>query len=898
MLKIFVKNIKRAIFLVLLFCVGAFLVPRQALSEEPGDPPAVISIIRTDADPTNAGSVNFTVVFSEEVTGLGTGNFTLSGDVQAPSVSSVSPGPSATYNVTVDTGLGDGTVGLDLSDADGITDTDDGLPVSNSPYVGDEFYTIDKTAPSGYTVSIDLPQINNSNKDAFSFTFADAEAGATYYYSIDDGSEVTPPVNGNGNIITATDQITGINVSSLADGTLTLSVFLTDTVGNSGDNSNDTVEMNTAGVAEVYVDDNYSAEGENDGHTWQTDAFNTISDGIAVVSDGGTVTVAAGIYASSLTIDKSLSLIGPGLSGDYAFVDVECDIAAYIIANDVSINGFVLDDVENSQCDAVVSIGEGVTGAAVTNNQIFGGYAGVQFGANSDTTVTDNNIYGDYYGIAVNAGEQVNATVTGNNIHDNSTGVYISPSVIITSMTFQLNTITGNTSPATGIHNEADTSFNAGRNWWGSSTGPTHSSNPEGAGDTITDLVLYRPYYTDSEKTTLSTLAPAADSFNPTDLFTSGSFSIAGSDPNSTTSITVNEDVTLSVTAGGGISSVELPSGTVITKNGGGSMDATMLSSANTSTSDLSGFTTGTVVDGAMQWGIPDLGLEFSQAITLNIFVGTSLNGQTLSVVRSANTSSGWTSDGIVEPATCVVASGICTFQTTKASYYATTHETASGSDSNQNSSPGSSSGSPVPSCGDQAPQSVPNLFQIDAGSTQATLYFAPVSGSADKYFIAYGYTTGDSRFGAEINQSVSTGVISYTVDHLNPNTGYYFKVRAGNGCMPGNWGNEMKITTPKQGIARGIRYYKDFLSRIISFLPRHVSVLGTSVTSKKDADADSRNTCEYTVQPGDSLWGIASSQLGSGTKYMEILEANRILYPSLSTHTLLQIGWKLKVGC
>ncbi|MFZ2777677.1 MAG: hypothetical protein WAZ96_00545, partial [Candidatus Moraniibacteriota bacterium] len=68
----------------------------------------------------------------------------------------------------------------------------------------------DIIAPSGYTVNIDQTSINDSNKAAMSFTFASAELGATYNYSIDDTDVGTAAVTGTGTISTATDQITGI----------------------------------------------------------------------------------------------------------------------------------------------------------------------------------------------------------------------------------------------------------------------------------------------------------------------------------------------------------------------------------------------------------------------------------------------------------------------------------------------------------------------------------------------------------------------------------------------------------------------------------------------------------------------------------------------------------------
>ncbi|PKM39731.1 MAG: hypothetical protein CVV03_12535, partial [Firmicutes bacterium HGW-Firmicutes-8] len=92
---------------------------------------------------------------------------------------------------------------------------------------------VDKTAPSGYGATIDQSAINNSNKTALSFTFSDAETGATYNYTISSsggGANVT----GSGSISSTPEQVSGIDVSGLGDGTLTLSVTLTDPAGNAG----------------------------------------------------------------------------------------------------------------------------------------------------------------------------------------------------------------------------------------------------------------------------------------------------------------------------------------------------------------------------------------------------------------------------------------------------------------------------------------------------------------------------------------------------------------------------------------------------------------------------------------------------------------------------------------
>ena len=80
------------------------------------------------------------------------------------------------------------------------------------------------------------------------------------------------------------------------------------------------------------------------------------------------------------------------------------------------------------------------------------------------------------------------------------------------------------------------------------------------------------------------------------------------------------------------------------------------------------------------------------------------MNGETFNVVRSVDGAGGWTDDGIVAPATCVVADGICSFQATKASYYAVYNEDEEEEEEEEeeaspqaNNSGGGSSGGGVP---------------------------------------------------------------------------------------------------------------------------------------------------------------------------------------------------------
>jgi len=196
----------------------------------------------------------------------------------------------------------------------------------------------------------------------------------------------------------------------------------------------------------------------------------------------------------------------------------------------------------------------------------------------------------------------------------------------------------------------------------------------------------------------------------------------------STPSLNVTQETTINVSSNNGTSSVLLPGDTIITSTNGQNFDATALTAAGVSTGSLSGLGSGTVVDGALQWGITNLGLEFSTPIILSIYVGDSFNGQTLNVQRSLSGNSGWTSDGIVPPATCVVAAGFCSFSATKASYYATYHTVSSpsGGGNTGGGGGGGGGGTPAtPKAGDANNDSKVdimdfNVLMINWGSTSA----------------------------------------------------------------------------------------------------------------------------------------------------------------------------------
>ena len=118
--------------------------------------PAVVSITRIDHSPTNADTVSFQVLFSEEVTGFDLSDlvFGSGGTVEFEPLGTPVTGSGDTYTVTVTNVLGDGPLELKIYGLTGsatIYDLTGNACVED--YTAGEVYEIDNTAPSMYLES-------------------------------------------------------------------------------------------------------------------------------------------------------------------------------------------------------------------------------------------------------------------------------------------------------------------------------------------------------------------------------------------------------------------------------------------------------------------------------------------------------------------------------------------------------------------------------------------------------------------------------------------------------------------------------------------------------------------------------------------------------------------------
>jgi Tol biopolymer transport system component len=143
--------------------------------------PVVASILRMDPNPTAAASVRFAMNFSEPVSGVDVGDFTLVVNGVAGAVVIDVSGSGNSYTVTVNTGIGDGTLRLDLVDNDSIVNSANvplgGAGIGNGNFTSGETYTLDRSVPVVVSVLRMDPNPTAAAVVHFSVTFSKPVSG-------------------------------------------------------------------------------------------------------------------------------------------------------------------------------------------------------------------------------------------------------------------------------------------------------------------------------------------------------------------------------------------------------------------------------------------------------------------------------------------------------------------------------------------------------------------------------------------------------------------------------------------------------------------------------------------------------------------------------------------------
>ena len=204
-------------------------------------PTVTINQALAQADPTNVSPINFTVVFSESVTGF------TAADVSLSSGTAVVTGSGTTYNVAV-SAMAQGVLTATVN-AGAVTDAlGNGSSASTST---DNTVTYDSTGPT-VTINQALAQADPTNASPINFTVVFSESVTGFTAADVSLSSGTAVVTGSGTTY-------NVAVSAMAQGVLTATVnagAVTDALGNSSSASTSTDNTVTYNVAPLITSAN------------------------------------------------------------------------------------------------------------------------------------------------------------------------------------------------------------------------------------------------------------------------------------------------------------------------------------------------------------------------------------------------------------------------------------------------------------------------------------------------------------------------------------------------------------------------------------------------------------------------------------------------------------------
>jgi hypothetical protein len=196
--------------------------------------PTVVSIARVGAATRNAGPLEWTVTFSEPVSGVGNANFALDRGTgiggTIPTFAAIAPatGPSTTWTIranttgTTGTGSATSTIRLDLTSGTGITDAAGNALASALPLQGQAF-SYDTLAPTLQSITrTGAAALVNSGPISWSVTFSEPVSGVDTGDLALVSSAVTPapsitsitPTSGPSATWTVTSSLAGASASN------------------------------------------------------------------------------------------------------------------------------------------------------------------------------------------------------------------------------------------------------------------------------------------------------------------------------------------------------------------------------------------------------------------------------------------------------------------------------------------------------------------------------------------------------------------------------------------------------------------------------------------------------------------------------------------------------------
>ncbi|MEO7531214.1 MAG: hypothetical protein ABIS69_07380, partial [Sediminibacterium sp.] len=123
----------------------------------------ITSLTATSTAKTNAATVTYSFKTVQTIVGLAASNFSLlPNGITGASITGIT-GSTNTFTITVNTGTGNGTLGLSFINDAGLS-----VPVNNKPFISSNEYIIDKIAPT--VTNISIPDKNMKTGDTIPVT--------------------------------------------------------------------------------------------------------------------------------------------------------------------------------------------------------------------------------------------------------------------------------------------------------------------------------------------------------------------------------------------------------------------------------------------------------------------------------------------------------------------------------------------------------------------------------------------------------------------------------------------------------------------------------------------------------------------------------------------------------
>ena len=254
-------------------------------------------------------------------------------------------------------------------------------------------------------------------------------------------------------------------------------------------------------------------------------AGGSIQNAINRAKDGDTVRVAAGRFQESLFIGSNIVLQGAGVgktfiepgSTSLTWLYYQERRTILIALAKPILEGFTITqssaDVDSNHSTIGILL-EFTNGTTIRSCKIENHITAIYVSGSTKNVITDNTFSNCGNGLLLAAFASgtstdenviVNNEFTQNGVADETDDAGIK---VIPNYTGNDNIISGNDiyDNTIGINNQSSTTINAEQNWWGSPSGPRHTTNTGGMGDPVLGSVIFDPFATSPTSITVNNI--------------------------------------------------------------------------------------------------------------------------------------------------------------------------------------------------------------------------------------------------------------------------------------------------------------------------------------------------------------------------------------------------------